>query len=90
MKIETKATLTFTITSENPPHTTAVEFIKAAAKHNRSECTHAACPMEHGAVENRATQFVVTDGDEDDLLTFAGNIRICMNMIGVLMSDGDE
>ncbi len=86
MKIEIKATLVFTITSENPPHTTAVDFIKAAAKQYKAECTHAACPMENGAVDHRATQFTVTDGDEDDLRVFAVHIRRAMNLIGVLLS----
>jgi hypothetical protein len=89
MKIETKATLVFTITSENPPHTTAVEFIRAAAKQYKAECTHAACKMENGEVDHRKTEFTITDGDSDDLYVFADHIRRAMNLIGVLMSEGE-
>lgn len=87
MKIETMTTLVFTITSDNPPHSTAVDFIKAAAKQAKAEFTHGSCPMENGAVDTRATEFKITNEDASYLRWLSGEIRGAMNMIGVLMSD---
>jgi len=90
MKIETKTTLIFTITSENPPHTTAVEFIKAAAKRYQSEVEVASCPMPEGAFDIRQTEFRITDGDAAHLERLADGVRDAMRMIGVEMSEQEK
>jgi len=89
MRIETKTTLIFTITSDNPPHTTAVDFIKSAAKQWNTECEHSALPMREGETHNRSTEFRLTDGDADNLSSFAHQIRGAMNLIGVAMSEAE-
>lgn len=90
MKIETMNTLIFTIASDNALHTTAVDFIRLAAKQARTECTYAACPMEEGAVDQRSTEFRITDSDAPNLRWLSGEIRAAMNLIGVLMSDEEK
>lgn len=85
MRIETKTTLIFTITSDNPPHETAVEFIKAAAKIAGAECHKEPSAMS----ESRTTEFRVTDGDANALRVFASDIRSAMDMIGVQMSEAE-
>lgn len=89
MRIETKTTLIFTITSDNPPHTTAVDFIKSAAKQWKAECHAAACPMKDGETESRSTEFRLTDGDANNLTYLASEIRGAMNLIGVAMSEAE-
>jgi hypothetical protein len=85
MRIETRTTLIFTITSDNPPHETAVDFIKAAAKIAGAECHKEPSAMS----ESRTTEFRVTDGNADALRSFASDVRRAMDMIGVLMSEAE-
>lgn len=90
MKIETRTTLIFEITSDNPPHDVAVSFIKAAAKAYKSEVHTFAKPMPEGCIDQRTTVIHITDDDQEYLRTLASSIANAMRLIGVDMSEEEK
>jgi hypothetical protein len=88
MTITTLHTLRFTITSPNPPHTTACEFIKAACVRTATACKLSSAPLPADAGLETRSSIVEIECDEREYLEQLGsNIADAMQLIGVEVSD---
>lgn len=83
MRITTKHTLRFTISSSNPPHDAAVAFIRAACARAATPCLIASVPMPEGALDSRSSEVTIESEDLSYLNQLSHDLATCMLLIGV-------
>lgn len=82
MQIHTRHTLCFRISCENPPHDTAIAFVKHACLRTQTPCRVTAMAMPEGAVDHRSSE-VRIDGDFEYLSRLSDDLREALTLLGI-------